>query len=109
MDIKEPGSASLSFHPALGHVQDFLNMCCNRLTKAQGTGIQLPPGVSVTAGSMGHRDEKFSEFEDSVLHEAAKQIGVQGIVTRSPRDFKEAILSIYSPEELYKMLVSILL
>lgn len=51
---------------------------------------------------------RFSDFEDSVLHEAAKQIGVQGIVTRNPKDFKKATLSIYSPEELYKMLVSIL-
>jgi predicted nucleic acid-binding protein len=50
---------------------------------------------------------KFSDFEDSVLHEAAKQSGVQGIVTRNPKDFKKATLSIYSPEELYKLLVSI--
>lgn len=50
---------------------------------------------------------KFSDFEDSVLHEAAKQIGAQGIVTRNPKDFKKATLSIYSPEELHKMLVSI--
>jgi len=50
----------------------------------------------------------FSEFEDSVLHEAAKQIGVHGIVTRNPKDFKRATLSIYSPEELYKILISII-
>ena len=50
---------------------------------------------------------KFSDFEDSVLHEAAKQIGVQGIVTRNTKEFKKATLSIYSPEELYNMLVSI--
>jgi len=51
---------------------------------------------------------RFSDFEDSVLHEAAKQIGVHGIVTRNPKDFKKATLSIYSPEELYKIIVSIL-
>ncbi len=50
---------------------------------------------------------KFSDFEDSVLHLAAKQIDAQGIVTRNPKDFKKATLSIYSPEELNKMLVSI--
>jgi predicted nucleic acid-binding protein len=50
---------------------------------------------------------KFSNFEDSVLHEAAKQAGVQGIVTRNPKDFKKASLSIFSPEELYNMLISI--
>ena len=51
---------------------------------------------------------KFTDFEDSVLHEAAKQIGVQGIVTRNPKDFKKATLSIYSPEELYKILISLI-
>ena len=50
---------------------------------------------------------KFSDFKDSVLHEAAKQSCVQGIVTRNPKDFKKATLSIYSPEELYKLLISI--
>lgn len=51
---------------------------------------------------------KFNDFEDAVLHEAAKQIEVQGIVTRNPKDFKNATLSIYSPEELHKMLMSII-
>lgn len=51
---------------------------------------------------------KFIDFEDAVLHEAAKQIGVQGIVTRNSNDFKKATLSIYSPEELYKMVISII-
>ena len=51
---------------------------------------------------------KFNDFEDSVLHEAAKQVGVQGIVTRNPKNFKKATLSIYSPEELHKMLISII-
>ncbi len=50
---------------------------------------------------------RFGDFEDSVLHEAAKLIGVQGIVTRNPKDFRKATLSIYSPEELNKMLISI--
>ncbi len=50
----------------------------------------------------------FSDFEDAVLHESAKQLGVQGIVTRNPKDFKKATLSIYSPEELHKMLLSII-
>jgi predicted nucleic acid-binding protein len=50
---------------------------------------------------------KFKDFEDAVLHEAAKQVEVQGIVTRNTKDFKKATLSIYSPEELYNMLISI--
>jgi predicted nucleic acid-binding protein len=50
---------------------------------------------------------KFKDLEDAVLHEAAKQVKVQGIVTRNAKDFKKATLSIYSPEELDKMLISI--
>ncbi len=49
----------------------------------------------------------FNDFEDAVLHESAKYSGVHGIVTRNPKDFKKASISIYSPEELYKMLQSI--
>ena len=50
---------------------------------------------------------QFVDFEDAVLHEAARQVEVQGIVTRNPKDFNKASISIYTPDELYKMLVSI--
>ena len=46
----------------------------------------------------------FADYEDAVLHEAARQIGAQGIVTRNPRHFKKASVSIYSPEELSQAL-----
>jgi predicted nucleic acid-binding protein len=46
----------------------------------------------------------FADYEDAVLHEAARQIGAQGIVTRNPRHFKKASVSIYSPEELSRAL-----
>lgn len=42
----------------------------------------------------------FSDFEDAVLHEAARHIGAQGIVTRDSAGFKKASLPVYSPEEL---------
>lgn len=42
----------------------------------------------------------FKDYEDAVLHEAARQVGAQGIVTRNTRDFKGAELAIYTPEEL---------
>lgn len=42
----------------------------------------------------------FRDFEDAVLHEAARQAGADGIVTRNARDFTAATLSIYSPTEL---------
>ncbi|MCP4575764.1 MAG: PIN domain-containing protein [Deltaproteobacteria bacterium] len=64
-----------------------------------------PVNQSILVGAI---KTKFTDFEDAVLHEAAKQIGAQGIVTRNPKDFKNATLSIYSPEELYKILVSII-
>ncbi len=46
----------------------------------------------------------FTDFEDAVLHEAARQAGVTGIVTRNGTDFKGATLPIFSPEELVVML-----
>jgi predicted nucleic acid-binding protein len=42
----------------------------------------------------------FRDFEDAVLHEAARQAGADGIVTRNARDFTAATLSVYSPTEL---------
>ena len=46
----------------------------------------------------------FADYEDAVLHEAARQIDAQAIVTRNPRHFKKASVSIYSPEELSQAL-----
>jgi predicted nucleic acid-binding protein len=46
----------------------------------------------------------FADYEDAVLHEAARQVGAQGIVTRNPRHFKKAVLPIYTPEELSRAL-----
>ncbi|MEI7833747.1 MAG: PIN domain-containing protein [bacterium] len=46
----------------------------------------------------------FTDFEDAVLHEAARQAGVDGIVTRNCTDFKGASLPIYTPDELLILL-----
>jgi len=43
------------------------------------------------------------DFEDAVVHEAARHLGAQGIVTRNPLDFKHASLPVYAPEELWGM------
>jgi len=40
----------------------------------------------------------------SLLHEAARQIGAQGIVTRNPRHFKKASMPVYLPEDLSRAL-----
>jgi predicted nucleic acid-binding protein len=42
--------------------------------------------------------------EDAVLHEAAHHAGATGIVTRDPRGFAAAKLTIYSPAELLRIL-----
>jgi predicted nucleic acid-binding protein len=52
---------------------------------------------------------RFTDFEDAVLYEAAKQSDLHGIVTRNIKDFKKATISVYSPEELYNMVQSIVL
>jgi predicted nucleic acid-binding protein len=44
------------------------------------------------------------DYEDSVLVEAARGIGAEGIVTRNPRDFAGSGLSIYSPADVVTML-----
>jgi predicted nucleic acid-binding protein len=46
----------------------------------------------------------FPDFEDAVLHEAARHTGAHGIVTRDPKGFSKARLPVYSPLELLKAL-----
>lgn len=46
----------------------------------------------------------FADFEDGVLHEAARFAGADAIVTRNGKDFKKATLAIYSPHELLTIL-----
>jgi len=45
----------------------------------------------------------FPDYEDAVLHEAARHAGATGIVTRDPAGFAHATLHIYSPDELLTM------
>jgi hypothetical protein len=42
----------------------------------------------------------FADFEDAVLHEAARRARAQGIVTRDQDGFKRAELPVYTPGEL---------
>lgn len=46
----------------------------------------------------------FSDFEDAVLHEAARHAGAEAIVTRNKKDFRKAKLPVYSAEELAAIL-----
>jgi predicted nucleic acid-binding protein len=43
---------------------------------------------------------RLTDFEDAVLHEAARAAGATGIVTRNKRDFASARLPIFDPREL---------
>ncbi|MGR3319126.1 MAG: PIN domain-containing protein [Candidatus Anammoxibacter sp.] len=49
----------------------------------------------------------FTDFEDAVIHEAARHVGVDTIVSRNIKDFKLSILPVYSPNELLTILMSI--
>jgi predicted nucleic acid-binding protein len=48
----------------------------------------------------------FKDFEDAVIHEAACHVGADAIVTRNQKDFKKSRISVYSSEEMAKILVS---
>lgn len=56
-----------------------------------------PVGRAVLEGAL---DLGFADFEDAVLHEAARLAGAMGIVTRDPRGFARATLRVYAPHEL---------
>jgi predicted nucleic acid-binding protein len=45
-------------------------------------------------------DLSFSDYEDAVLHEAARAVAVAGIVTRNRKDFAEATVPVFAPNEL---------
>jgi predicted nucleic acid-binding protein len=42
---------------------------------------------------------KLVDYEDAVLHEAGRHIGVDGIVTRDPKGFSNGTLPVFLPEE----------
>lgn len=48
----------------------------------------------------GALDLGFSDFEDAVLHEAARRDGVAAIVTRDGTDFAHSAIPVFSPIEL---------
>lgn len=56
--------------------------------------------VAPVNGSVLHRalENGFGDYEDGVLYEAAKEAGVDGVVTRNIKDFKESGLPVYLPE-----------
>jgi predicted nucleic acid-binding protein len=46
---------------------------------------------------------EFGNYEDAVLHEAARHAVAVGLVTRDPKGFARAKLRVYDPEELVRI------
>ncbi|WP_457654690.1 PIN domain-containing protein [Rhodocaloribacter sp.] len=46
----------------------------------------------------------FGDFEDAVLHEAARHARAEALVTRNTRDFEKATLHVYAPGEMAHVL-----
>jgi predicted nucleic acid-binding protein len=46
----------------------------------------------------------FPDYEDAVLHEAARHAGAEAIVTRDPKGFPKPRLKVYAPEELLRFI-----
>ena len=61
--------------------------------------------VAAVDGSVleGVLEPKFRDFEDAVLHQAAMSANADGIVTRNAGDFKQAMIPVYAPEELDRL------
>jgi len=49
-------------------------------------------------------NSKFTDFEDSVLHESARHAGAEYIVTKNIKDFKSSKIPSYTPTEFLNML-----
>lgn len=46
----------------------------------------------------------FNDFEDAVVYQCAVGVNADGIVTRNPRDFRNATVAVYSPRQLLSAL-----
>ena len=49
-------------------------------------------------------ESEFADYEDAVLHGAARTAGADGLVTRNAADFSAASLSVHTPTELLTIL-----
>jgi predicted nucleic acid-binding protein len=43
----------------------------------------------------------FKDFEDAVQYYSGECMGINGLVTRNPKDYKQAKLPVYTPDELW--------
>lgn len=49
-------------------------------------------------------DSGFSDFEDGAQYFSGRGVGIDAVLTRNPRDFKQADVPVYSPQELWGIL-----
>lgn len=49
-------------------------------------------------------DSSFADFEGAVQYFSATSLNINAIVTRNPKDYKKALIPIYSPKELLILL-----
>jgi predicted nucleic acid-binding protein len=62
-----------------------------------------PVTRAVLTGALGL---DLADYEDAVLHEAARHAGAEAIVTRDPKGFAAAHLKLYAPDELLRFLAA---
>jgi predicted nucleic acid-binding protein len=77
---------ALGARRARRHVETLLSLC----EVAPVTDVVLREALALG----------FADYEDAVLHEAARHAKAQGIVTRDQQGFKRAELPVYTPDEL---------
>ena len=76
-----------------------------RARRHLSTLLDLFDIASVTRAALSDAlGTSFKDYEDAVLHEAARHAGATAIVTRDPAGFTAASLRIYSPAELLRLI-----
>lgn len=62
---------------------------------------------SSSASSIDAVDSNVSDFEDAVLVNSLKEYGINSIITRNTKDFRDSNLKVYSPKEFLKQVKNI--
>ncbi|MCA9445442.1 MAG: PIN domain-containing protein [Candidatus Omnitrophica bacterium] len=52
-------------------------------------------------------DSPFSDFEDAVIYQSGLGVGVDAVVTRDAKGFKKSEIPVYSPEDLYALILEV--
>lgn len=72
------------------------------------TLLDLFEVAAVTRGVLSDAlKTSFKDYEDAVLHEAARHAGATAIVTRDPQGFTGGALRIYGPQELLRLIQAV--